>query len=99
MEQERLFLGWEKPLPEKAAEFLNDSAEVKVGAAATITDFKTNATRRSDQLKDATSHYAPPLNLYRQVLTEMTGMATESICCERLFTVPAEVSAIETDQA
>ena len=64
--------------------------------AATITDFKTNAVRRKEDIDAAAENYRPQLELYKQVLQEITGLDESSITCELLFTVPAEVIPLDS---
>ena len=62
---------------------------------ATILDFKTDKLETPEALRERVNGYRPQLETYREVLSRMTGLPTQSITCKLLFTHRREVLVVE----
>ncbi len=60
-------------------------------ASASILDFKSDRVQSPDQTAQAAQRYAPQLHLYRRVLSRLTGLPTDRIAADLLFTSTGQV--------
>ncbi len=60
-------------------------------AQAVIFDFKTNKVRTDEEIREACSHYAPQLAIYRIALSKLLGIGEPAVTSNLIFTRLAKV--------